>query len=213
MSTIIKRDVPLALTFLIGVVLIFEWFIPTGVGDTVGSAIREWGVIIGSFAIMVGAVGLYGRHARNIQRKGTDWLFSVWTIFIVSLFIVVGISLGYQNINYQWIYITIYQPLSASMYGAISFYIVASSYRVLRLKSREAAALLVPATILLLANTPLISSMWGGFSASGSWIMSVITEPAYRGIMIGTALGTLATGLRTLLGMETGWLGRKEEGE
>lgn len=213
MSTVTKRTIPLALTFLIGIMLIFEWFIPTGPGDTIGSAIREWGVIIGSFAIMVGAVGLYGRNIKNIQNKGTDWIFSAWMIFVVSLFIVVGVTLGHQDTNYQWIYTTIYQPLSASMYGAISFYIAASSYKILRLRSKEAAVLLIPAAALLLANTPLISSTWGGFSAIGSWLMSTITQPAYRGIMIGTALGTLATGVRTLIGMETGWLGRTEEGE
>jgi len=211
MSNVVKRTVPLALTFLIGLILIFEWFIPTGPGDMIGSAIREWGVVIGSFAIMVGAVGLYGRHIKNIQKKGTDWLFSIWMILVVSLFIIVGITLGHQDTNYQWIYTTIYQPLSASMYGAISFYIAASSYKILRLRSKEAAVLLIPAAILLLANTPIISSMWGGFSVAGGWLMSVITEPAYRGIMIGTALGTLATGIRTLLVMETGWLGRTEE--
>jgi hypothetical protein len=213
MSTVTKRTIPLALTFLIGLILIFEWFIPTEPGDMIGSAIREWGVIIASFAVMVGAVGLYGRNIKNIQKKGTDWIFSAWMIFVVSLFIIVGVTLGHQDTNYRWIYTTIYQPLSATMYGAISFYIAASSYKILRLRSKEAAVLLIPAAILLLANTPLISSTWGGFSASGSWLMSTITQPAYRGIMIGTALGTLATGIRTLMGMETGWLGRTEEGE
>lgn len=162
---------------------------------------------------MVGVVGLYGRELRNLSKKAEDWPFSVWMLIVTTLFIVVGVTFGYQDERYQWIYNSVLLPLSATMYGSISFYIAAASYRVLRFKSKEATVLLIPAAILLFANTPLITSLWEGFSTAGSWIMKHITQSSYRGIMIGTALGTLATGLRILAGRETGWLGRKEAEE
>jgi hypothetical protein len=213
MSAIVKKNIPLIVTFLIGIVLVFEWFIPTDVGNRVGTGIRESGIIINSFAIMAGVIGLYLNEARKIMRRRDDWPYSVWMIVVVSLYIAVGVPLGYQSDTYQWIYNSILMPLGATMYGAISFYIAAAAYRVLKFRSLQAIVLLLPAMILILGNTPMITSFWTGFVDSGSWIMSYITQPVYTGIMVGVALGTMATGVRTLLGLETGWLGRKEEAE
>ncbi|MFQ6076493.1 MAG: hypothetical protein ACE5Z5_10230 [Candidatus Bathyarchaeia archaeon] len=121
MSAVIKKNIPLAITFIIGVLLIFEWFIPTPIGDAAGSSAREWGIIINSFAIMVGVVGLYGRELRNLSKKAEDWPFSVWMLIVTTLFIVVGVTFGYQDERYQWIYNSVLLPLSATMYGSISF--------------------------------------------------------------------------------------------
>ncbi len=208
---IVKKNIPLIVTFLIGIVLVFEWFIPTDVGNQVGTGIRESGIIINSFAIMAGVIGLYLNETRKIMSRKNDWPYSVWMIVVVSLYIAVGVPLGYQSDTYQWIYNSILMPLGATMYGAISFYIAAAAYRVLKFRSLQAVVLLLPAMILILGNTPMLTSFWTGFVDSGSWIMSYITQPVYTGIMVGVALGTMATGVRTLLGLETGWLGRKEE--
>lgn len=213
MSVIVKKNIPLIVTFLIGIVLVFEWFIPTDLGNQVGTGIREAGIIINSFAIMAGVIGLYLNETRKIMKRRDDWPYSIWMIIVVSLYIAVGVPLGYQSDTYQWIYNSILMPLGATMYGAISFYIAAAAYRVLKFRSLQAVVLLLPAIILILGNTPMITSFWTGFVDFGSWIMSNITQPVYTGIMVGVALGTMATGVRTLLGLETGWLGRKEEGE
>lgn len=213
MSVIVKKNIPLIVTFLIGIVLVFEWFIPTDLGNQVGTGIREAGIIINSFAIMAGVIGLYLNETRKIMKRRDDWPYSIWMIIVVSLYIAVGVPLGYQSDTYQWIYNSILMPLGATMYGAISFYIAAAAYRVLKFRSLQAVVLLLPAMILILGNTPMITSFWTGFVDFGSWIMSNITQPVYTGIMVGVALGTMATGVRTLLGLETGWLGRKEEGE
>lgn len=212
MSTV-KKTVPLALTFIIGVILIFEWFIPTDIGTSVGTGIRNFGIVVNAFAIMAAAVGLYLGEIRKIVKNSSERLWSVWTLIVVSVFILLGVLTGYQSDNYQFIYGSILLPLGASMYGSISFYIAAASYRVLRFKGRQATVLLIPAMILILANTPIITSLYAGFQTVGNWIMTNITQPGYRGIMIGTALGTLAAGIRTLIGRETGWLGRKEVDE
>lgn len=210
MSTVFKKTIPLVLTFLFGALLIFEWFIPTEIGTAAGIRVRDFGIIVNAFAIMAAALGLYINEIRKILKNSPERLWSIWTLVVVTIFIILGVPYGYQSNNYQYLYRSVLLPLGASMYGSISFYIAAASYRVLRLKGRQATVLLIPAVILLLANTPMITSLWTGFQTVGNWIMTNITQPGYRGIMIGTALGTLAAGIRTLIGKETGWLGRME---
>lgn len=217
MSVLVKRTIPLAITLIAGIVLVFEWFIPTSIGSTAGTGIREAGIIINAFAVMAAAVAFYlarfKQLAKSDKRSQKDMIFNVWMILIATTFIVVGISYGSSHDNYLWIYNSILLPLSATMYGNISWYIAAASYRVLRARSSQATVLLISGGILLLANTPMISALWLGPSQVGDWIMTNITQTAYRGILIGTAFGLLAGGVRTLIGQETGWLGRTSEGE
>jgi hypothetical protein len=213
MSQIIRKQIPLILTFLTGVILIVQWFIPTDLGKAIGDNLMDYGIIISSFAVMTGVLGLYINETKKVVARKGDWQYSIWMVIVVSTFILLGVPYGYNNSNYQWLYNSVLLPLNASMYGVISFYIAAAAYRVLKLRSIIAIVMLVPAMILILANTPMITPLWSGFSDLGAWIMKYNTDPVYTGIMIGVSLGTLAAGIRTLIGLEIGWLGRKEEGE
>jgi hypothetical protein len=44
-----------------------------------------------------------------------------------------------------------------------------------------------------------------------TWVADVVVKAAYRSITIGVGLGGILMGVRTLLAMETGFLGGTEE--
>ena len=84
---------------------------------------------------------------KKIAKNSSDRLWSIWTLLVVTFFILLGVPFGYESDNYQYLYKSTLLPLGASMYGSISFYIAAASYRVLRLKGKQATVLLIPAVI------------------------------------------------------------------
>lgn len=217
MSTIAKRNVPLAITFILTVLLIYEWFFPTDIGASMGKGIREAGIIIAAFAVMSAAVqfylGRFKRLARREQSTTKDTFYNIWMLFIATIFILLGVTYGSDHSNYEWLYNSVLLPLSATMYGNISWYIAAASYRVLRGRSLQATVLLIAGGVLLLANTPFISSLTLIPSQLGDWLMDNVVQTSYRAIVIGTSLGILANGVRTMIGVETGWLGRRLEEE
>jgi hypothetical protein len=105
----------------------------------------------------------------------------------------------------------IISPLSSTVYGSISFFIVAAAYRALRARNREAGVLLVTGLLLLLRNAPIGPALLGGWlPTTASWLLDVVTAAAYRAIMIGVALGVLAQGVRIFMGIERSYLGREE---
>jgi len=55
-------------------------------------------------------------------------------------------------------------------------------------------------------NSPMLVNIEG-------WLSSVPTTSAMRGIMMGGALGAMSLGIRTMIGRETGFLGRLTESE
>lgn len=117
-----------------------------------------------------------------------------------------------------------FTPLTATMFSLLAFYIASAAFRAFRAKNLEASLLLGTAFIILLGRTfagiALTSwidpAVWGGFTYFTGlrlenltvYIMSVFNTAGNRAIMIGIALGIVATSLRVLLGMDRSYLGK-----
>jgi len=199
------------LIFVIGIIVLFDWFIPTPAGSIAGGVLRNWNVIIVAFAIGLGAFMMYRTHYRHlVRRTAGQWPYSAVMLVVSTMYIVVGVGLGADNPTYKWMYSNVILPLGGAVFASVAFYMASAAYRVMRVRSIEAALLLVSGLILLLATAPIGSVIWSGFLTGGNWLMDTVVTGTYRAFTIGIALGFILTGVRTLLGLETGWLGRRE---
>lgn len=207
-----RRDIPLVITFLVGVIAIGDYYTTfTAVKDTF-TVIKNWGVVLNAFALGLGAVNLFRVHGRRIsERKRDDWYFSAWLLFTLILFVVVGLGTGQfeAGAQYQWIYNALFLPIGATMYSSLAFYMAFGSYRVLRARNLDAFLLFVTAIFVILGNTPIFPATFPEFFYIREWIFTAIVGGAYRGIRIGVGIGAVVLGIRTLIGMETGYLGRR----
>ncbi|MFB0558759.1 MAG: hypothetical protein ACETVY_06555 [Candidatus Bathyarchaeia archaeon] len=207
-----RRDIPLVITFLVGVIAIGDYYTTfTAVKDTF-TVIKNWGVVLNAFALGLGAVNLFRVHGRRIsERKRDDWYFSAWLLFTLILFVVVGLGTGQfeTGAQYQWIYNALFLPIGATMYSSLAFYMAFGSYRVLRARNLDAFLLFVTAIFVILGNTPIFPATFPVFFHIREWIFTAIVGGAYRGIRIGVGIGAVVLGIRTLIGMETGYLGRR----
>jgi hypothetical protein len=117
-----------------------------------------------------------------------------------------------------------FQPLTATMFAMLAFYIASAAFRAFRAKNLQAVLLLGTAFIILLGRTfagVVLTSwinpeIWSGFGYLTGfkienlavYIMSVFATAGNRAIMIGIALGIVATALKVLLGLERSYLGK-----
>ena len=117
-----------------------------------------------------------------------------------------------------------FKPLTATVFALLAFYVASAAFRAFRAKNTEAVLLLGTAFIILLGRTfagVLLTSwidpaVWSGFEYFTGlrienltvYIMSVFNTAGNRAIMIGIALGIVATSLRVLLGLDRSYLGR-----
>jgi hypothetical protein len=95
------------------------------------------------------------------------------------------------------------------MYSSLAFYMAYGAYKVLRARNFEAGLLFITAVLVILGNTPIFPATYPGFFYMREWIFGPIVSGAYRGVRIGIGMGAVVLGIRTLLGMETGYLGRR----
>jgi hypothetical protein len=69
-------------------------------------------------------------------------------------------------------------------------------------KSFETGLFVVFGILVLLGQVPVGAMLWDQLPVIKDWVLDVPALAGARGILLGVALGTAATGLRVLLGLD-----------
>lgn len=109
--------------------------------------------------------------------------------------------------GYRWLFDNILVPLDATMFALLAFFMASAAYRTFRARTPEATVLLVVAIIVMLGRVPIGELLSQHLPQVYEWFMMVPTVAAKRGIIFGVALGSIATSLRIILGIERSHLG------
>ena len=214
MSLLVRRQIPILIVFVSALLVMVDYFLKIPGTGPVVKDLQNWGIILTAFALGFGAVNLFYLHTRHISRRTAgQWPFSIWLLLMIVVFAVIGVATGPTGPQYSWLYNASYFALNATVYSSLGFYMTTGCYRALRARNAEAALLLVVGAIALLRNAPAVAVGVPIIIPMEAWLSSIPTTSAQRGIMIGAALGAIALGVRTMIGRETGFLGRLTEAE
>ena len=201
-----RKEIPLIITFLMAMLA----FIPS-VFQITEFDVRGWVddkfIAMECVMLLMGAINLTRIHASNIRRRRNYWMASVVLLVALYGYIFLGIYETTQGEHFDWIYMNILEPINTTMFALIAFYIASAAYRAFRVRSAEAAVLLVAGIIIMLARAPIGEAIWSQFPAIGGWIMDIPNTAAMRAIGLGATLGGYATLIRVLLGLERSHLG------
>jgi hypothetical protein len=115
---------------------------------------------------------------------------------------------GKEGRVFTWMYDNIFRPCDATMFSLLAFFIASAAFRAFRARNIEAALLLGAAILVLLGRAPIGRAMSETLPAISDWIVNVPNNGSRRAIMMGAAMGAIATGLRVILGLERSHLGR-----
>jgi len=106
-----------------------------------------------------------------------------------------------------WIFDHVFAPSNSTMFALLAFFVASAAFRAFRARNIEAGLLLGAAIIVLLARAPIGSAIAGWLPDVAQWILDVPSNGSRRAIMMGAAVGAIATGLRVILGLERSHLG------
>ena len=214
-----RREVPIVITAIVGIIFLVSYFIPHFPINVLHNSATDIYMIIAAFAILLGILNLLRVNLDKIYKKKKDWFFSVVLILgflvitIVGLFFSEGTRFMELGTRFRYLYDNIYNPLSATMFSILAFFIASASYRAFRARNLEATLLLLAAFVVMLGRVPIgyYLSSWlpAGYHLGdlASWIMDVPQKAGQRAIMIGIALGVVSTSIRIILGLERTYLG------
>lgn len=210
-----RREIPLAITFLVGIFMLVDFFVPHYRVSTAAEEMKQWGTIVIAASILLGVGNIIRVHARKIRRKREGWPYSIITLAVMAIMLGFGGPWGTiaEGSPFNWMFLNMQVPLQSTMFSLLAFFIASAAYRAFRLRSAEASLLLIAAIIVMLGRVPL--GQWMTKSLPDVFQLQRVAEmvmqypnmAAFRGILMGAALGVMAMGLRVILGIERSYLG------
>jgi hypothetical protein len=226
-----KRQIPLIITTVVGIVLVVSVFIPHDPFGRLGEDFSVFFDIIAVFAFILGGGNLIRIHGDRIYRRAKNWQYSIVTLLGFGITLIAGAfkignpdgirgDVAAPGSMFTLIYDNMFTPLQATMFSILAFFVASASYRAFRAKNREATILLITAFIILLGRTPVghyitfwLPSWLDFFHVPqlAQWIMSIPNLAGQRAIMIGISLGVVSMSLRLILGIERGYMGSEEK--
>src|SRR5574341_188122 len=204
-----RKEVPLLITFLAGTFFIADYFIPHTGFSNIAAMINGWAIIVVAFSYVLGVGNVLRINVARITKKEKDWVLKV--ILVICLFFMLGIGIfggiG-ENTIFYWFFYNTYNPMQATMFALLAFFIASAAFRAFRVRTTQAALLAVTAVLVMIGRVPVGESIWRKFPDFTEWIMNVPQLAGKRAILIGAALGAISTGLKVITGLERSYLGQ-----
>jgi hypothetical protein len=217
-SSFAKKGLVQLITAAVAMIMILDFFFDVQAFSGLSAVLQDYATIIANIALGLGVINLFLINTKQVQRRTEGkWIYSVWLLAFFFICLIAGFA-GYitnsdpnSNGLYDWVFNYVYVSLGQTLYAITGFYIFSAAYRAFRVRSLDAAVLLVAGCVVLLTNAPVGEAIWSGFPVIGRWLLDTGQVPAMRTFLIVGALGLLAYGFRALLGKETGFYGEFSE--
>jgi hypothetical protein len=209
----LKRQLPLAITFVMGVAFALQYYIPHPVSEEAITKVSDWMKIISGFALVLGIASVFHVHAVKIRRQAPGWGYSGVLFAAIVTTMGVGFWSGGESkadgaqTAFGWLYDYTMVPLQGTMFSILAFFIASAAYRAFRARSPEASVLLASAVVVMMGRVPL-----GQFLAPWTWhvtqwLLNVLNSAVRRAILIGVSMGSVGLSLKIILGKERSYLG------
>jgi hypothetical protein len=212
-----KREIPLLLTAVIGLFMILSFFVPHHLVSVPADFLQQCAVIVVAFGYVLGGANALRVNLDGIAKRQPDWPYKLVLVVTLVFTVLIGLKEGrhWQDDKTvsMFLYNQVYSPMQATMFALLAFYIASAAFRAFRVRTVEAGLLAVAALIVMLGRVPIGDQMTAWLpeplrlGSVQDWIMNVPQNAAKRAVLMGAALGVMATGLRVILGIERSYLG------
>jgi MFS family permease len=218
-----KRRIPLILVLVFGIIGILTYFLPHSTVQDADTLFRNNTLrLIAVFGLVLGLSSLIRHHSEKIRRRREHWPYSWITLIGLAVTAIIGVfgggmspsvkgllptHVGSFSYHISTLFTYIIVPINATMFALLAFFMTSASYRAFRARNLEATLLLVAAFIVMLGSVPLSRQILDTLPGFAQYILDVPNTASKRGIAFGVGLGSIATSLKIILGIERGWLG------
>lgn len=200
--------------FILAGAFVAEWpgeiFGVSGLINQVSLLFISWVTIVAAFALFLGFANVISVHWSRIQTQKPGALYSIVLLIALAATLAVGFFSGGPNSgSSQFIFNFILQPLESTFFALLAIFIATAAFRAFRVRNLETLIFVLFAVIVLLGQVPLGIYLWTELPVIKDWILNVPALAGVRGILLGVALGTIATGLRVLIGADRPYTDQK----
>ena len=204
-----RRQIPIVVCFVFGIFMLVQFFVPHPVFTKGYQNVLDWMQIIFVFALLVGALSFLILHLDKISKQQKGWGYNLVALAGLAAMVFLGFFKGIQKDSpFLWVFDNLQVPMQSTMFSLLAFFVASAAYRGFRARNLEAAVLLLSGLLLILGRVPIGEMLSSKIPEAATWVLSVPSMAARRGILIGIGLGSIATSLRIIIGIERTYLGK-----
>jgi flagellar biosynthesis protein FliQ len=211
-----RAPVSVAIAIGVGVIVLVGYFFGADASGqpTILGILRDYflqgAVVVAGVALLVGFFNLTSAHAKKI-RQGDGAMYSVITVIALLLTLLVGtydlVMTYWQGVPglkwTRWLFENIQLPIETSLMAVLVVSLTFAATRILSQRLNFISGVFaVFVLVLLVTAIPAVAARLGVIADIRSWILAVPAVGGARGILLGVALGTVATGIRILMGAD-----------
>jgi hypothetical protein len=194
-----------AIAIASGLIVLLGYFFDLPLFIGLREAFLQWAVILGAVLLIVGIVNLARVHWKKFSSNQPGGWYSV--ILLVSLGLtllvaLVGYWIGDGNIL-TWLFNYVQVPIERSLMAILAVILAYAAARMLKRRLNFFSIVFILTVLLVLIGSVSLPgieiALLGNFR---NWVVQVTATAGARGILLGVALGTIATGLRVIMGAD-----------
>ena len=196
----------MVIAMAVGLVVLLGYFFPDF--HTLGVLREEfvsWAIIVAAVALLVGVLNLLLVHIQKFTEKPSGNLYSLVLILAFVLAFLPAFLLGPYSSEALLIFRSVQVPIESSLMALLAVSLAYASARLLHRRTNILSFVFVGVALLILVGTgfdvPFVSDILR------PWIAQVPAAAGARGILLGVALGSVATSLRILIGLDRPYSG------
>jgi hypothetical protein len=200
-----RSPVALFIAIITTLVILAGYFIPNAALTAIRTLMLDWAVVLSGVAGLVAILYLiFGIHWARVKAEGLKQWRSLVVIVAFLLTLIAGFFLGPTSPAFQRVVTSIQTPIESSLMALLAVTLTFASLKLLQRQRNWMGIVFFFTVIIFLIlnsgllsftdNIPILRNLLSG--------LQMIPTAGARGILLGVALGSLATGIRILIGAD-----------
>lgn len=212
-QVIYKRYVPIVLTAVVSVYLMFNFF--TNIGGWLADGFKSWGTTIQWMTYFFSTSYLVVSMINGIRRREKLWQINVYGMAVFLLYFVVGLSswtgkgFAVETGAFQWLtqYVSIGTSSAYTLVIGVAY--VIGAYRSFKIRNIDSLSVTFGFIVALFSSAPIFPSIWRPLGDLSVWVQAYVGKGASQGLVVAGAFGAVALGVRSMFGLEASVTGRE----
>lgn len=205
-----KSPLSLIVAIVSGLIVLLGYFFPSPAINAIRTPMLDWAVTLAGVASFVAILHLiFGVHLKRLREPGSKKTFSIIVIVAFLAAALPGLYFGPDQPEFQKVVTAVQVPIETSLMALLAITLSYSSLNLLKRQRNWMGLVFFLSVILFLvinsgvlafsADIPVLQDLLSGFHQ--------LPTAGARGILLGIALGSLATGIRILTGSDKPYSG------
>jgi hypothetical protein len=199
----LKTSLFAAIAMLTGFVVLIGYFVEIDFLTELRHLMVNWAVLLAAVAIIVGVINLARVHWHRVKSHQSSRFNSLVLVSCMLGTLIVTAYFGPISRPSMFIFNNILAPIEMSLMALLMIVLLMASIKLLRQRLSGHTLLFLGVVILvILGSVSLPGIEYPIVYEVKNWVAQTWAGAGARGILLGVALGIVATGIRILLGVE-----------